>query len=469
VIAPERRGLLIGYRPRSEAAFVGASVTYFTFKFPAAPFFYRKASGPDQRFCPSRVKKSGIGSGRILMTTLDKPVRGSAMRRFFGSFWVAIVMLTTALPTAAQPVPEPSRADSAARLLAGLPATHPSHQRVMQFEAWREHRSALPAQWAEVKSARAGAIVKWRDEALTADCPAGRTLLYPFSGPDFLNAYLFFPRCETYVMFGLERPGTVPAFETMSASETERLLADVRTAVGDLLERNYFITSHMTKQLTTPHLKGVLPVMLAAMALVGVRVDSVEPFDFWSAQGFDPTAAGMAKPARRMRAVKVTFTRPAATQPQTLYYFSLDATDRALRSNPEFLPFLASHKPATVFLKSASYLLHSPHFIRVRNVLLDSGEVLLQDDTGMPYRILRDRGWNVTLFGRYSRPVQCFNYGFQPDLDAAYREMLPPELPFPFSYHWQQGESNLLIARKGPPRQVSLSTPRDARAPVRAD
>jgi len=403
------------------------------------------------------------------MINLQKIVGGSAARRFVSPLWAALVVLAVALPAAGQPVSEPSRADSAARLLAGLPATHPAHQRIMESGAWREHRSVLPMQWAEVRSTRAAAIVKWRNEVLTGDCPAGRTLLYPFSGPDFLNTYLFFPRCETYVMFGLERPGTIPAFETMSPGETGRLLADVRAAVGDLLERNYFITSHMTKQLTTPQLKGVLPVMLAAMALVGVRVDSVESFDFWSAQGFDPAAAGIAKPARRMRAVKVTFTRPAATQPQTLYYFSLDATDLALRSNPEFLPFLAGFKPATVFLKSASYLLHSPHFIGVRNVLLAGGEVLVQDDTGMPYRILRERGWNVTLFGRYSRPVPCFNYGFQPDLDAAYREMLPPELPFPFSYHWQQGESNLLIARKGAPGQVSLTTPRDGRAATRAD
>jgi hypothetical protein len=408
------------------------------------------------------------------MSTLGNPARARATRRSPAPLWVALVALAAALPAAAQSVPEPapSRVDSAARLLAGLPATYPAHQRVMEFDAWREHKAALPAQWGEVKSARAAAIIGWRNEVLTADCPAGRTLLYPFSGPDFLNAYLFFPRCETYVMFGLERPGSVPAFETMGPRETERLLTDVRVAVGDLLERNYFITSHMTKQLTTPQLKGVLPVMLAAMALAGVRVDSVEPFDFWSAQGFDPTAAGVATPSRRMRAVKVTFTRPAAAQPQTLYYFSLDATDRALRSNPEFLPFLARHKPATVFLKSASYLLHSPHFIGVRNVLLASGEVLVQDDTGMPYKILREKGWTVTLFGRYSKPVSVFNYGFQPDLDVAYREALPPELPFPFSYHWQQGESNLLVARKLGARQVTLTAPvepREPRAAVRVD
>lgn len=403
------------------------------------------------------------------MTTLGISARRSATGRGSAPLWIALIALAAALPAAAQPAPEPSRADSAARLLAGLPATHPAHQRVMEFDAWREHRAALPTQWSEVKSARAAAIIGWRNETLTAECPAGNTLLYPFSGPDFLNAYLFFPRCETYVMFGLERPGSVPAFETMGPRETERLLADVRVAVGDLLERNYFITSHMTQQLTTPQLKGVLPVMLAAMALAGVRVDSVEPFDSWSARGFDPAAAGIDRPSRRMRAVKITFTRPAATQPQTLYYFSLDATDRALRSNPEFLPFLARFKPATVFLKSASYLLHSPHFIGVRNTLLASGDVIVQDDTGMPYKILRERGWNVTLFGRYSKPVASFNYGFQPDLDVAYREALPPELPFPFSYHWREGESNLLIARKGAPRQVSLTAPRDARAPVRAD
>jgi hypothetical protein len=428
---------------------------------------FRIFCGRDQRFQAIARYDKQVPYGNAPMIPRQKLVRGWTMRCLAPSFWLAAFLFGAALTAGATPSTDPSIVDSAARLLAGLPATHPAHQRVAEFDAWREHRAVLPTQWAEVRNTRIGAITKWRNEVLKQDCPAGRTLLYPFSGPDFLNAYLFFPRCDSYVMFGLERPGKVPAFETMGPAETGRLLADVRTAVGDLLERNYFITSHMSKQLTTPHLKGVLPVMLAAMALVGVRVDNVEPYDFWSGPGGD--AAANTKPGRRMHAIKVTFSQPGSSRSQALYYFSLDATDRALRSNPEFLPFLAGQKPATVFLKSASYLLHSQHFVGVRNVLLDSGEVLVQDDTGMPYRILRERGWNVTLFGRYSKPVPSFNYGFQPDLDAAYRELPPPGLPFPFSYHYQQGESNLLIARKGPARQVSLAAPRDARAPVQED
>jgi len=198
----------------------------------------------------------------------------------------------------------------------------------------------------------------------------------------------------------------------------------------------------MAKQLHTPRLKGVLPLMLASMGLLDVRIISVEPFDLGSA------SEAARRAGRRAQGVKITFSHAQIGKPQTLYYLSLDATDKALAANPEFLPFLAQFKPSVTFLKSASYLLHGNEFAGTRKVLLDVTDLFVQDDTGIPYRYLRDRGFEVRLFGRYARPIRDFNYGYQHDLAAAYRTSgKVADLPFPFGYHWQDGRSGLILAR----------------------
>jgi hypothetical protein len=49
--------------------------------------------------------------------------------------------------------------------------------------------------------------------------------------------------------------------------------------------------------------------------------------------------------------------------------------------------------------------------------------------------------------GRYSAPVKDFNYGRQPDLEAAYRATAAVrDLPFAFGYHWRQGTSSVMLA-----------------------
>jgi hypothetical protein len=341
--------------------------------------------------------------------------------------------------------PDP-RITSTARLLAGVGSGYEPHAHVAALDAWAKHRATLAPQWERLRRERLSVIEGWRDDVLGAELDRCRTLLYPFSGPDFLNAYLLFPRCDTYVFFGLERPGEVPPLEAMSRDDATALLRDVRVALGDILVRNYFITEHMARELHTPRMKGMLPLMLASMGLLDVRIAAVEPFDLGRTAGPLPNTGTRA--SRRAHGVKVTFVQPLIGKPQILYYLSLDATDAALRANPEFLPFLAQHNPSLTFLKSASYLLHGNEFAGTRRTLLEVSELVVQDDTGIPYRFLRERGFEVRLFGRYARPIKDFNYGYQKDLAAAYQQVGNVSiLPFPFGYHWQQGRSGLMVAR----------------------
>jgi hypothetical protein len=358
-------------------------------------------------------------------------------------FALALAAACAQSPASAAPDP---RITSTARLLAGVASAYEPHAHVASLDAWRIHRDTLAPQWERLQRERLSVIEQWRDDVLGTDLDRCRTLLYPFSGPDFLNAYLLFPRCDTYVFFGLERPGEVPPLEAMTREDAQALLKDVRVALGDILVRNYFITQHMSQQLHTPRMKGMLPLMLASMGLLDVQIAAVEPFDLGRTGGPLPDTGTRA--SRRAQGVKVTFVQPLVGRPQTLYYLALDATDAALRANPEFLPFLARHNPSMTFLKSASYLLHGNEFAGTRKTLLEVSELVVQDDTGIPYRYFREHGFEVRLFGRYARPIRDFNYGYQKDLDAAYRQVgNVAVLPFPFGYHWQQGRSGLMVAR----------------------
>lgn len=342
------------------------------------------------------------------------------------------------------------RVTSIARLLAGQPPTLPVHAEIAQTAEWREHRDAVQAGWAKVKSGRGATMARWRDENVRSGCSGSGTLLYPFSGPDFFNAHLFFPDCRNYVFFGLELPGEVPELEKLDKVGLARVLGDVRVAVGDLVERNYFITSRMSKQLHTSQLRGVIPVLIASMALAGLEVRAIEPFELPGAAQRSATDTDKpgAKPIRKLRAIQITFQRPGAAQTQTLQYFSVDATNNGLAPYPEFLQYLRSFKASPMLIKSASYLLQDRQFREVRDALIESADFLVQDDTGMPYEVLRANGWEMRLYGGYRRPIDPFHWAYQPGLDAAYKMSGASELPFSFSYHWSGGRSNAMVARR---------------------
>ena len=143
------------------------------------------------------------------------------------------------------------------------------------------------------------------------------------------------------------------------------------------------------------------------------------------------------------------FSNPGVPGAQQLYYFSLDASDKALDSYPEFLNWVGQHRPATALIKSASYLLHDGQFTKTRVMLLESADVLIQDDTGIPYRYINQAPWQIKLYGKYHKPIRPMEYAYQKDLEAAYKgKTAGADLPFPFGYHWRGSQSGLIVASK---------------------
>jgi hypothetical protein len=342
------------------------------------------------------------------------------------------------------------RATATAQILAGITpaAGDPALDRLVKLEAFAEHQKWMASHWGQARG-RISAIESWRAQQVKISGGNNKTLLYPFSGPDFLNAYVLFPDHRLYIFFSLERPGTLPDLESVTPVQFGKMLQDVRNAFRDIFERNYFITDYMSKQLTTPWIRGTVPIMATMMALMNLGIVRIEPVDLYPELTNTYEAMEAKRPRRLMRGVRIDFSSANGGSLHQLYYFSVDAADKWLEFYPGFLDWVAQHRPASALLKSASYLLHDSQFEKTRAMILSSADYVIQDDTGIPYRFLQQSPWQVRLYGQYHRPIKGLRYGYQADLESAYKAKADvPDLPFPFGYHWRGKQSGLLIASR---------------------
>lgn len=343
--------------------------------------------------------------------------------------------------------------ESVARLLAGIPPRAPAYSAWTATGAWVDHQKLMDEHWASLEAQRLKPVAEWRDQHLSLSTGVFQ---YPFSGPDFVNAYQFYPRCSTYVFYSLEVPSPAPDLAKFSPEQYADLLADLREALGDIFQKQYFITRKMDRHLRTPVLKGNTPLFLVFMTRLGLTPISLEAVRL-SPRGEVEASDQYAKGAYAKRSaqkpvpgIKLVF-RSGEQPSQTLYYWSLDVSTPALAHHPEFVSYLETLKPTTTFIKSASYLLHGSNFSTIRKTILDTTQELLQDDSGFPYRFL-SKGWDVQLFGSYVKPIKDFDFQLQNDLDEAYHAQSTPQaLPFTFGYHWHDGHSNIQYAVKHTP------------------
>jgi hypothetical protein len=327
---------------------------------------------------------------------------------------------------------------------------------VVADEEWKQHRDAIHAASDKLEK-RLALTEKFRTEHLPAMGP-GSVLLYPFSGPDFFNAYALFPDADTYVFFGLESPGEVPDLTAGSAEHRQKTYADLRSSLVNLIGRNFFITSKMMRDLHTIDLHGTTPLMLAMMGLLDLQVLEVGPYQPWESRPI-ADAANSSRMSRVPHGVRIVFQNRRTGRRQTLVYLGGDVQDKALAQMPDFIPWLDQYEGATVFLKAASYLLHGVEFKQVRHSLLTHARVVVQDDTGLPYKTLLQAGYEVTPVGQYEQPIKDFHNYYQADLAEAFEKSGGGQpLPFPFGYSWyMQHRSGLLIAVRpaAPPKAAA--------------
>ena len=344
-----------------------------------------------------------------------------------------------AAPGAAAPVA--STLNDVARLLAGLPleATSPLAPLAANAE-WRRHARSLDAAFGRVEKLQLSKIRTWSAHNLPQTRP---TLLYFFSGPDFLYASAFFPQVKTYVLAGLEPPGPVPDPLKLKGRLSQGL-GQIQASLSSILNYSFFRTIDMKTQLRSGHLDGTLPILYVFLERTGNTLVDVELVRV-DREGAVAKDEGKA-PAGATQGAKITFKSPDGDV-KTLYYFSTNLANGGVDSSG-FLKFCATLPPADAFIKSASYLLHDGNFSKVREFILENSTAIVQDDSGIPLHYFEPNLWELRPFGRYAGPISLFSGRYQSTYARLFKKSAP--LDFGVGYRWRGYESNLLLAIRPP-------------------
>jgi hypothetical protein len=329
--------------------------------------------------------------------------------------------------------------NDAARFLAGMPpAAESPLAPLTKDRAWQEHARIFDSAFGRLEQRQLARIRAWSGNNLTA---APATMFYMFSGPDFLYANAFYPNATTYVLSALEPVGAVPDLTTLRGSVAPSL-HQLRASLSSILSYSFFITHHMKSDLRAGRVNGTLPILYVFLARSGKTIREVTPVRLDDEGAVQPDVDGVRGSATR--GVKIVFAGSDG-EARTLYYFSTNLADDGVKSS-KFLKFCGTLAPGGSLVKSASYLLHSGGFTKVRDFLLANSAMMVQDDSGVPLHYYDAKKWDLQPFGRYLGPIGVFPGRYQPQYAVLFRKSRP--IDFGIGYRWHPNESNLLLARK---------------------
>jgi hypothetical protein len=315
-------------------------------------------------------------------------------------------------------------------------------------KVWLRHKESFTKFWDSATVTRIKPMTEFAQTDLKILADSVRSLLYPFSGPDFLHADIFFPNTEKIVMLGLERVGNVPEVNDLNDKQLGTFFKAMRRSLDSIFIWGYFMTNDMSKDFARSlELKGVVPVIMMSMAKADFEVLNVKKVTInkkGETVDFLPGKKDLDNPNDTyISGIEIIYRKPNENNNRTLYYFSHNASDENLQKTPEFIKFLSNQHFDATYLKAASYL--CGYLNAVRKEALKS-KFIFQDDSGIEIKYFDEKTWNRQLWGTYTRPIRQFKYTKQPKLVEIYKnDPNVKPLPFKIGYCSRFSMGNLML------------------------
>ncbi len=344
---------------------------------------------------------------------------------------------------------------SVANFIAGIESS--TLKDLQDNETYKAYTAHIDTVWKKIEEENLLQIRVWRSENNVAEKEDTGAVFYPFSGPDILYANAFFPDANNYVMIGLEKIGNIPIVDkfkdsTFVYSYLENLLYSLRytNKVG------YFVTRQMQSDFANRNLDGVVHILLFYLARTHHKIVDIERI---TTDAFGNLKVRKSENESKINGIRIKFTDKDKSKIQSLCYFPFDLSDDNLAKNTEFLFFLNSLGKKITYTKSASYILHRNEFSILRKLILQQSKKILQDDTGIPYELVKNQGFKIDLFGNYTKTITDFKFEFQADLkNDLDSQTVRKYLPFKIGYNAWYNETVLIYAKQKTENRVLDST-----------
>ena len=316
----------------------------------------------------------------------------------------------------------------------------------IQPQSGKKFAFTMDSGFADLDTSRFIKMKVWADSELISR-KGSTTLFYPFGGPDILNANIFYPNADKYILIGLEPVGELPELCNVPIEQVNRYLGDVWYSLKDIFKRSYFITGNMIGALKKNSVNGAVPVMSLFLKRNGYHIVSLEYITINSDGSCIPSDS-LKNVKGLAHGVKLDFAADTGKRIQSVFYFQTDISDAGLKTNGGFYKYLSQLPKCHTYLKAASYLMHGADFSVIRNIVFEKSSTILQDDSGIAYHFFDKNIWNIKLYGKYMRPGKEFAWINETDLAKAYQDPSITTVPFTLGYNWRTQAINMLYAAR---------------------
>ncbi len=339
-----------------------------------------------------------------------------------------------------------------AHYLAGTPVAGGPLDKLAVSSEYRRYSEAVDKLWGGYKSRNLDRIRSWSSSHLSGE--RVDTVLYPFSGPDILNALALFPQADSYILFGMENPGVFTDPRSLKGAEAIQGLWRLRDSLGQILNHNFFHTNIMKQNVGTDAYNMVNSIMQFFIVRSGYDVNRIRSVTV-SEEGAvvdaheGITAQKGGDQLKSPRAIEIWFSRPGENRIKKLLYVQVNLSDATFSKYSGLVKLLQSKRDYITILKAASYLLHRRQFDDIRRFLLSHSRMIVQDSSGIPYLYLKNGDWDVSLYGVYRGSIPLFRARSQPELEHDILSAREKGLNFQYGYTSARSHvAHLIVARK---------------------
>jgi hypothetical protein len=304
-----------------------------------------------------------------------------------------------------------------------------------------EYSTFIKTKWEKLCNDSLGAIEEWSRKNVIPNIGDFHTVFYPFGGPDIASPLKFFPNANTYILVGLE---PIEHFAEIDRNaDRPEMQESLKNAFSWYLQKGFFVTSEMSRKLSSKFLHGTMCLILPQLALLEFSIDNVEDISIDANGNELPRANGM------LNGAKITCSKESDKSQKIIYYIraNLSNSNARLANLTSFM----DRRTFITFIKSASYALHDHTLSKFKHFLLRHSKAIFQDDTGIPFGDFNNE-WEKYAFGIYTEPVlRIFKNYKQQSMLNFFKTKSIVNIPFKIGYGFNQGRPNLLLTvRRNP-------------------
>jgi hypothetical protein len=307
---------------------------------------------------------------------------------------------------------------------------------------------------------------KWLDVALPIlrdvvpdKLPAN--VVYPFGGADLLHALAAYPNAARITTMSLEWVGDPRAITSMESGALKKNLAQQHAFLIKLFQVNHSRTADLQSLNASP-IPAPLVFALTALELLGYEPLEARWFQLDDAgrvvyltpsaiAAFDKSPEGRKQKDRNVffANVEVRFRKSGvANAPEQVWrHMRANLHDEQLRDSP-VARYIKGEGPFAGLMKAASYLIWSPDFSVIRDLMLDNMVWMISDTSGIGPSHAAAKGFKQQVWGDFKGSMFGGAKSVEREMIELWKSAPHRKLPVQFGYPDKVENNHLMVTYK---------------------